>query len=266
MSGEEPRGAGPRRRARYPGSSPSPRDYDACVFIAPFSDRTIEQALDAAPTLLAAARKEGAACLAASLLHGPAVLLGKDQEAPRVLDEARCREAGVPVLRRSTSGPAAFAGRRALLFTLALPHVAALFPDASIRTLLNRNVRPFLRGITAAGAQAFYFGRDWVSVHKRPAMALGTDVAEDGAILVEAIAGLDEPFVVPGELMSEEERAADRFLGRVPVALVEVLPSGTTPELLVRCVADAFAARASTPVVARPDLLEEGLSRPVAGR
>ncbi len=223
------------------------------MLLAPFEERTLGQALDVGSMLVAAARLEGVPCFAASLIRGPAVVIGQHQRAPRVLDVGRCRASGIPVFRRSTAGTAAFAGRRALVFSLALPHVAALFPDASPRTLLNRNVRPFLRGLTAAGALAHYFGREWVSVRKRPAMLLGFDAAEDGAVLVEAIAGFDEPFALPDELASDDERAADRFTGHVPVGLAEVLPPGTTPETVAGCVADMVAARAPTPVTSRAD-------------
>ena len=223
------------------------------MLLAPLEERTIGQALDVGCALVGAARLERVPCFAASLICGPAVVLGQHQRAPRVLDVGRCRADGFPVVRRSTAGTAAFVGRRALLFSLALPHVAALFPDASPRTLLNRNVRPFLRGLTAAGALAHYFGREWVSVRKRPAMLLGFDAAEDGVVLVEAIAGFDEAFALPGELASDDERAVGRFTGHVPVALSEVLPAGTAPETVAGCVADAVAARASTPVMLRAD-------------
>jgi hypothetical protein len=231
------------------------------VLIAPFSARTVEQALHAGPALLDAAREARAPAFAASLVEGPAVVLGQHQRAPRVLDVAGCRAAGVPVFRRATPGTAAFLGRRALVLSLALPHVAALFPDASHRTLLNRNVRPFLRGFTAAGALAHYFGRDVVSIRKRPAALLAFDAGDDGAVLIEVIAGFDQPFALPAELASDEERAAPgRFGGHAPVALAEVLPPGTEPGTVARCVADALAARAGTPVTPSADLL----ARPAA--
>ncbi len=65
---------------------------------------------------------------------------------------ARCRSFGLrraaaKVLRRATTGTAAFLGGRGVVWTLALPHAAALAPDATARTLLNRNVRGFLKGL-----------------------------------------------------------------------------------------------------------------------
>lgn len=252
------------------GSSPSRGGYDVPVIVAQFSERTTGEALRVGPALVDVARRELVPAFAASLIEGPAVLLGLHQRAERVLEGAACRAGGVAIFRRATSGTAAFVGRRALVFSLALPGVAALFPDASPRTLLNRNVRPLLRGLSAAGALAHYFGREVVSVRKRPAVLLGFDVGEDGAVLVEAIAGLEEPFALPAALASEDERALDRFAGRAPLALAEVLSAGTTPEWVARCVAEAFAARGSSAVTAvgalsgllAPDPLASGSRSP----
>lgn len=225
------------------------------MLVWPFSRRAIEDALHAGPALLHAARESGAPCFAASLVDGPAVLLGRHQRAARVLDLAEIGRAAVPVFRRRTAGTAAFAAGRTFVFTLALPHPGALFPDASFRTLLNRNVRPFLKGLTAAGALSHYFGREWVSSRRRPVLLLGFDVEPGGAVLVEAIAGFDGPIALPPSLASADERALDRFTGHAPAALTELLPEGKTPETVARCVADAIAARAPTSTTPRLDPL-----------
>lgn len=225
------------------------------MFIAPFTRRTIEHSLHAGGALVLAAREAGAATFAASLVEGPAVLLGRHQRAARVVDLAEAARLGIPVFRRRTAGTAAFASGRTLVFTLALPRVTTLFPDASYRTLLNRNVRPFLKGLTAAGALSHYFGREWVSSQRRPLLLLGFDVEPDGAVLIEAIAGFDHPFSLPPSLASEDERSLDRFTGHPPAALSELLPEGKTPESVAQCLTDAIAARAPTARTERPDLL-----------
>jgi hypothetical protein len=222
------------------------------VLLAPFSQRPIEDALHAGPALLRAAREHGVVCFAASLVEGPAVLLGRHQRAARVLDLAEVARTATPVFRRCTAGTAAFAGGRTLVFTLALPHVTALFPDASFRTLLNRNVRPFLKGLTAAGALAHYFGREWLSSRRRPAALLGFEVDTDGAVLIEAIAGFDASIALPASLASADERSLDRFTGHSPAALAELLPADRTPEHVARCLADAVAARAQTVISTLP--------------
>ena len=118
-------------------------------------------------------------------------MLGASQRAGRVVDlEARAR-AGTPVLRRTSSGTAATVKERALVFALALPSVSALAADASPRTLLNRNLRGFLRGFSRSGGPAAYFGREHIVKAKVPIALVGYEVTPAGAVLVEVIANLE---------------------------------------------------------------------------
>jgi hypothetical protein len=181
----------------------------------------------------------GEALIAASLVEGPAVVLGALQRAGRVVDVAACATAGTPVLRRCTTGTAAYIGQRAILWTLALPHVASLHPDATARTLLNRNVRGFLQGLSRGGAPARYFGREWIAIHHRPAALLGFEALPDGRIVIEVFAGLDAPIALPAELCAEEERAVDRWRGKEPTTL-----GPRDPGALALQVIEAVAARA----------------------
>jgi len=185
--------------------------------IAP-SSRPLAEALALAPTLLARAAN-GERVITASFVEGPAVVLGALQRAGRVVDVAACATAGVPVLRRCTTGTAAYIGSRAILWTLVLPHVAALHPDATPRTLLNRNVRGFLRGLSRGGAPAQYFGREWIAIQHRPAALLGFEALPDGRVVIEIFAGLDRTIALPAALCAEEERAVDRWRGKEPLAL-----------------------------------------------
>ncbi len=204
--------------------------------------RRLPEALALGPALLARAAREGAPQIAASLVDGPAVVLGAAQRAGRVIDLGRAASAGVVVMRRSTTGCAAWIGEHGLVFTVALPHVAALFADATMRTLLNRNVRAFLKGFSRAGTMAHYFGRDFISLRQRPAVLLGFDVTPAGAVLIEAFAGDDEPPSLPEEVQTDEERAIDRWLGKEPAALAEVLP-GAQAEDIARAVLEGFTER-----------------------
>lgn len=202
------------------------------------SPRPLAEALALAAPLLERAAS-GEPQIAASLLEGPAVVLGALQRAGRVIDVTACATAGTPVLRRATTGTAAYIGRRAILWTLALPHVAALHPDASPRTLLNRNVRGFLQGLSRGGAPARYFGREWIAVEHRPAALLGFDALPDGRVLIEVLAGLDASIALPASLCADEERAIDRWRGKEPMALAP-----GDPEAIARAVIAAVAARA----------------------
>jgi hypothetical protein len=185
-------------------------------------DASPGEALALAAALLSRAASEGVPWLAANVVHGPALLLGAGQRAGRVAKLDACAATGTVVLRRVTSGTAAYVGERAIVWTLALPHVASLVPDATPRTLLNRNVRAFLEGFRRAGAAAHYFGREWVSIRHRPAALLGFEATPDGAVLIEVIAGMDAPVAVPEALATVEERAVDRWLGKAPAGLGEL--------------------------------------------
>lgn len=207
--------------------------------IAP-SSRPLAEALALAPELLARA-SQGEAVITASVVDGPAVVLGALQRAGRVVDVAACATAATPVLRRCTTGTAAYVGQRAILWTLALPHVAALHPDATPRTLLNRNVRGFLRGLSRGGAPARYFGREWIAIAHRPAALLGFEALADGRIVIEVFAGLDAALALPIALCADEERAVDRWRGKEPTAL-----GPGSPAALALHVIEAVAGHASS--------------------
>ena len=200
--------------------------------------RPLAEALALAPTLLALA-ESGDAAITASLVEGPAVVLGALQRAGRVVDLAACATTATPVIRRCTTGTSVYIGQHAIVWTLALPHVAALHPDATPRTLLNRNVRGFLAGLSRGGAPARYFGREWIAIDHRPAALLGFDALADGRIVIEVFAGLDATIALPRELCADEERAVDRWRGKEPLAL-----GGGDAAALARRVIEAVAARA----------------------
>ncbi|MDI1448091.1 hypothetical protein [Polyangium sp. 6x1] len=183
------------------------------------TQRPIVEALALGPALVGRAEQSQAAHLGLSLVDGTAVVLGAAQRAGRVLDLAACARRGIPILRRATTGTAAWLGGRGLVITLALPHVAALVTDATPRTLLNRNVRPLLGAFTRAGMLAHYFGREWITLRRRPAALLGFDVTASGAVLVEAFVGYDAAIALPREITTESEGEVDRFLGKEPASL-----------------------------------------------
>lgn len=219
------------------------------MLLLPPAARPLREALALGPALLERARAGAVPCIAATLVEGPAVVLGAAQRAGRVLDLAACAAAGVAVHRRATTGTAVHLAGRAVLFTLALPHLAALAPDASPRTLLNRNVRGFLKGFTRAGALAHYFGREWISLRHRPAAVIGVDAPADGAALLEIWAGHDAALAIPEPLAAPEERALDRWLGKRPAALAELLPPTTSLADLAAAVLDGVTQRAPSPLV-----------------
>jgi len=211
----------------------------------PAAERPLAVALGLGAALLERAASQGTAWMAASVIRGPAVLLGASQRAGRVVRLDACASSGTAVLRRATAGTAVYAGGRAIVWALALPHVAALAPDATPRTLLNRNVRGFLKGLSRAGAPAHYFGREWISVRHQPAAVLGFEATRDGAVLIEVIAGIDAPPALPEALATAEEREVDRWRGKAPAALGELLAG--EPVAVAGGVMRAVAQRAAAP-------------------
>ena len=187
-------------------------------------ERTLPEALALAETSLNLATERNTPVLAANVVNGRAVVLGAMQRTGRVIDAQACDRAGASVLRRMTTGTAAWIDGPAIVLALALPHVAALYADATNRTLLNRNVRPFLRGFTRAGAMAHYFGREWISLRKRPAALLGFEVTRSGAVLIEVFLGGAQAIGLPVALQTVQERAIDRFMGKTPAGLQEIVP------------------------------------------
>lgn len=216
--------------------------------------RPLHVALALGPALVSRAERTQVPQITASLVRGSSVVLGAAQRAGRVVDLDACAHAGVTIFRRTTTGTAAWVGGRAFLFTLALPHVATLFPDATARTLLNRNVRPFLKGFSRAGVIAHYFGRDFISLRQRPAALMGFDVTPSGVVLLEVFVGYDEPATLPDAVASHDERALDRWQGKHPAALGELL-AGARPDDIAHAVLEGFTERAG--VTPNPVTLDE---------
>lgn len=179
------------------------------------------------------ASRDGEVHIAAAVVRGPCVALGSRQRAEAVLRDAES-------VHRATTGAEAWIGGTALWWSLALPRVDALVADATPRTLLNRNVRGFLRGLTGCGALAHYFGRDVIAVRHKPAALLGYDLLDDGRVLIDVIAGWDEGVTLPPSHRAPRRARVDRADG---VALASVI-SGRAPEDVAARVMAAVAARA----------------------
>lgn len=207
----------------------------------PAANRSIDLALELGPRLLERASRAAEAWIAASVVTGPVVVLGAAQRLASVLDVDAL--SGLRVVRRATTGTAAYIRARGIVWTLALPHVTFLAPDAEPRTLLNRNVRPFLRGLGGASSPAHYFGREWISIAHRPAALLGYETSPEGAVLLEVLGGYDDPIALPEPILSDDERDIDRWLGKSPVALSEIHPTRSPLEIAARVAAELSPAQ-----------------------
>jgi hypothetical protein len=227
------------------GETPKPPARPVVRTLGP-REVSVAEALALGPALLARATEDRLLYVGASVVHGPAVLLGAAQRAGRVVRLDACVAMGTAVFRRATSGTAAYVGGCAIVWTLALPHVASLVADATPRTLINRNVRGFLQGFRRAGALAGYFGRACIVVQHRPTALLGFDVSERGAVLLEVIAGMDVPLMLPEALATDDERAVDRARGPLSLALGEVVRHDALH--VAREVMETVASRATSPI------------------
>lgn len=209
-------------------------------------DRSVVEALALSRAVLDVAEERRSGVLAASSVRGPAVILGAMQRAGRVVDMDACVKAGVTVCRRWTTGTAAWMGGTGLVLALALPDVAFIEKDATARTLLNRNVRPLLHGFSRAGAMAHYFGRESISLKRRPAGLLGYDVTRKGGVLIELVVGFDQSIALPTNLTTTDERKVTRFQGKTAASVTDVLPNAHIEPFAVRVI-EGFVEYVGTP-------------------
>jgi hypothetical protein len=147
------------------------------------------------------------------------------------------READSPVaaprVRRGSGGPAVRIGPGTVHVALALAHPGALIACDEKR-IVNRSVRPLLRALTRVGALAHFFGRDWVSVHHRPAAWVGfAHDAMTRRTLFEAFVAVRAPFQVT---------ARPSFLGRSPGTLEEILGKEIDPQRIADAIVEAYVA------------------------
>jgi hypothetical protein len=121
-------------------------------------------------------------------------------------------------------------------------------PDATPRTLLNRNVRPMLQALTRCGVLSHYFGRETLNTGRHPLALLGYELCADGRVLIEVIAGCEASIALPTALQSSTERALDRWRGRAPVALLDCTPAADDLPRFAARVLEHTAARIGRPL------------------
>ena len=159
--------------------------------------------------------------------------------------------AAIPRARRGSGGPAVIVAPGTVHVALLLARTDAL-TDCDAPRLVNRYVRPLLQALTRAGFLAHYFGRDWISVARRPAAWIGfAHDASTGCAVVEAFVATRTSFA------PDPERAS--FLGKAPVTLEEIAGHDVHAPALVRAIAGAYA-KAYGREVARVGPLPEAIS------
>jgi hypothetical protein len=166
----------------------------------------------------------GDAELLVARVASEAVLLGAFQRRSEIVT-------ALDVFRRGSGGAAARVGQGSLYIGLALRRHDALIACEPSR-MVNRYVRPLLKALTKCGAKAEYTGRDWLSVHHRPAGTVGfAHDASSGRALFEAVIAMTTPFAL-GDRRS--------FHGKEAGTLVDIV------ERIALAVAEAYATATAT--------------------
>jgi len=232
-------------------------------------EASLDEALDLGGRATALAESSGRAVLISVSLQAEAVVLGVLQREASVRELSSARFEGARVVRRRTTGTEAELRGPTLYHALALPRVSSLYADASSRTLLNRNLRAFLRGYAAAGVPFRYFGTEVLSLLGQPVALVGYDKLGTGAVCIELLIGLEYPCVVRPALQREPpaslfaalrnqsrpidflQRAVLGFAERLGAAAVDVgaeLMGVTAPALAPPAKGAPDLARVSVPI------------------
>jgi hypothetical protein len=150
-------------------------------------------------------------------------------------------------VRRGSGGPDVRVGPNTLHVALALRRPDSLFGGDEKR-IVNRCVRPLLRGLASVGAPSAFFGRDWISVSKQPAawVGFGHD-ASTGRTLFEAFVGVSVPFAEPGR---------ESFRGKAPASLATIMGRALDPGRLAAAVSRAYAEGHDVEAIAAPPRAE----------
>jgi hypothetical protein len=198
---------------------------------------------------LAWAESEQQPALVSAAVTGDALVLGRLQRADTLRERSPARF-DLAIEHRCTTGTEARLSGAVLYHALALPRVDALFPDATARTLLNRNLRPLLRGYTAAGIPLRYFGTEVLALLGHPVALVGYEHSGAGAVLIEVLIGLESPCVVRSALKREAPAALYAVLRRepAPLDLLERAVQGVIERLGV----SAQEIACLTPIAAAP--------------
>jgi lipoate-protein ligase A len=162
--------------------------------------------------------------LEVSVVKESGIVLGYFQRAPEIAE--------TPIARRSSGGAAVRVGAGTVHVALALPTIDALAIDCTPQKILNRYVRPLLKGITKTSILAAYFGRDWVSAGNRPCayVAFAHDASSQRTVF-EAFVGVRTTFAI-------SKRAS--FMDKEPATLEEIAQKSIDPERVAEAIEHAY--------------------------
>jgi len=135
----------------------------------------------------------------------------------------RDRDADPRLTRRTTGGRSTPCGPGLIELALAVPSSFWLDPSTNAlrpEQVLNRVLRPLLALLRGVGVDAFYPGRDLVTVGGRPIAACSFTVFPDGVIMADVCIGVDQALSVV------RDRVAEFDPGGVAAIAVDCFDSG----------------------------------------
>jgi len=194
------------------------------------SPRPAAQALAEGAALAArvASPDAPAATLYGAALTGQALALGAHQRAVQAVDLAHARREGFTILQRPTGGPTYRAGEGIAYLALGLRDASALLPCPRDR-VLNRNVRGALAGLSAAGLPVHYFGREFLSVERMPAVGCGWSRNAHGHVLLEFFVGASAPYAPDAAYVAYPPRADAAMTPKAPLTFAQAF-AGKRPD------------------------------------
>lgn len=161
-------------------------------------------------------------------LRGNATALGAYQRA----DDALSATARDRALGRATGGSAVFAGDGISYFAIGLRDASVFLPCPPER-VLNRNVRGMLVGLSSEGHAAHYFGRDFVSIERRPAVYVAWSRTAEGFVLLEFFVSARASFALAEMDNGYPKHSSPPLLEKVPITLSEAWGRDATHDEVV---------------------------------
>ena len=153
--------------------------------------------------------------------------------------------------RRLGGGRVLALGPEFAVVSLVMPHRSALVGDDPLALqpaqVLNRCVRGVLGGLRALGVEAFYPGRDRLTMARRTVGMVSLDVAASQATVFEAILAVENGWASHADRLSAADPTGVTATALLPAdevaTLAEAVPAVPSLDELVHVIASAFAAQ-----------------------
>jgi len=190
-----------------------------------------------------AAEQRGRAGLRVYALAGDVVSLGRYHLAPPAHAATR-----VGLHRRLSGGRVVPLGPGFAVLSLTLPHRSALVADDPLalrpEQTLNRCTRAVLAGLRGLGVDAFYPGRDRITLDRRLLGIVGLESDSQGVTRFEAVLAIDGEWLSVPRRLAEVDRQGGIAAEILDAGQVTTLAAhGVRPSIdeLAHCIAASYA-------------------------